>query len=165
MKNLPFYPASPPLVSVITATYNRQHTLAACIESVASQTVKNLEHLIIDDGSEDATFDLVQQYMREDPRIRYAKHSNRGQSLSLNVGLMMAAGEFSCILDSDDYYLPNHVESRLAYLQENPGIDFVYGGLKVIGDEYVADAEDPRRKIHIDQCSGTCTFFCPNSGF
>ncbi len=165
MKNLQCYPSNRPKVSVVTATYNRENLLNICIESVLGQTYKDLEHIIVDDGSQDNTLELVRNYQRKDPRIRYASHSNRRQSLSLNVGIMMAAGDYLCFLDSDDYYLSNHIDSRLAYLEEHSELDFLYGGLKVIGDEYVADANDPSRKIHVDECSGTCSFFAKTNVF
>jgi len=165
MKALPCYSSFPPKVSVLTATFNRENLLPTCIESVAAQTFKNWEHIIIDDGSRDETLNVVRQYMRSDPRIRYAAHSNRGQSLSLNVGLMMAAGEYVCILDSDDYYLPNHIASRLQYLKANPEVDFLHGGVVVVGDEYVADATNPNRKIHLNECCVHGSFFGKTAAF
>ncbi len=159
MINLQCYSDSIPRISVITATFNRANLLKKCIESVQNQTVRDWEHIIIDDGSEDETTDLVKSYMNKDPRIRYATHSNRKQSLSLNVGLMMAVGDYICFLDSDDHYLPNHFESKLNYLNANPNVDVIFGGMKIIGDPYVADANDPSKKIHVDDCSGTSSFF------
>jgi glycosyltransferase involved in cell wall biosynthesis len=165
MKTLQCYPSFPPKVSVLTATYNRENLLPTCIESVMAQTFKNWEHIIIDDGSHDETLNLVRKYMASDPRIRYAAHSNRGQSLSLNVGLMMAAGEYVCILDSDDYYLPDHLASRLQYLKANPEVDFLHGGAVVVGDEYVADANIPHRKIHLNECCVHGSFFGKTAAF
>lgn len=165
MKTLPCYPSSTPKVSIITATYNRENLLPVCIESVIAQTCKNWEHIIVDDGSRDETMSLVRKYMRSDPRIRYAAHCNRGQSLSLNVGLMMAVGEYVCILDSDDYYLPNHLESRLQYLKANPEVDFLHGGVVIVGDEYVADANNPHQKIHLNECCVHGSFFGKTAAF
>lgn len=159
MKNLQLYPSVLPEVSVLTATYNREKLLPKCIESVTAQTYQNWEHIIIDDGSSDQSLQVIQKYMLSDDRIRCSKHSNRGQSLSLNVGLAMAAGTYVCILDSDDYYLPNHIESRLRYLQAHPEVDFLHGGFVVIGDEYVVDATNSDKRISLYECTVNGSFF------
>jgi glycosyltransferase involved in cell wall biosynthesis len=165
MKNILAYSSRIPEVSVLTATFNREKLLPTCIESVTNQTFKNWEHIIVDDGSSDDSMQVIRKYMRSDSRIRYSLHSNRGQSLSLNVGLMMAAGTYVCILDSDDYYLPNHIESRLNYLKANPEIDFLHGGIVVIGDEYVIDTTNSSRKIHLSECSVNGSFFGKTEAF
>lgn len=154
-----------PKVSVITATYNRSYILHKAIESVLNQTLGNIEHIIVDDGSRDDTFDVVSQYMRQDSRIRYIKHNNIGQSLSLNTGLCLSAGQYSCILDSDDYYALHHLQSRVEYLTNHPKIDFVYGGLIPIGNPYVVDCIEPSKVIHIDDCTGMSSFFGKTSAF
>ena len=159
MKNLQLYPSVLPEVSVLTATYNREKLLPKCIESVAAQTNKNWEHLIIDDGSGDESLQVIQKYMLSDDRIRCCRHSNRGQSLSLNVGLAMAAGTYVCILDSDDYYLPDHIESRLQYLKAHPEVDFLHGGFVVIGDEYVVDMTNSDKRISLFECTVNGSFF------
>jgi glycosyltransferase involved in cell wall biosynthesis len=159
MKNPMTYSSMIPEVSVLTATFNREKLLPTCIESVTNQTFKNWEHIIIDDGSSDESMQVVRKYILSDNRIRYSRHSNRKQSLSLNVGLMMAAGAYVCILDSDDYYLPSHIESRLSYLKANPEIDFLHGGIVVIGDEYVVDTTNSSRKIQLSECSVNGSFF------
>jgi glycosyltransferase involved in cell wall biosynthesis len=159
MKNLQLYPSVLPEVSVLTATYNREKLLPKCIESVTAQTCQNWEHIIIDDGSSDQSQQVIQKYMLSDDRIRCSKHSNRGQSLSLNVGLAMAAGTYVCILDSDDYYLPNHIESRLRYMQAHPEVDFLHGGFIVIGDEYVVDTTNSNKRISLFDCTVNGSFF------
>ena len=159
MKNLQLYPSVLPEVSVLTATYNREKLLPKCIESVTAQTYQNWEHLIIDDGSSDQSLQVIQKYMLSDHRIRFSRHSNRGQSLSLNVGLAMAAGTYVCILDSDDYYLPDHIESRLQYLKAHPEVDFLHGGFVVIGDEYVVDMTNSDKRISLFECTVNGSFF------
>jgi glycosyltransferase involved in cell wall biosynthesis len=165
MKNLQVYPSSTPEVSVLTATFNREKLLPTCIESVIAQTYNNWEQLIIDDGSSDQSLQVIQKYMLSDPRIRCSRHSNRGQSLSLNVAIMMAAGEYVCILDSDDYYLPNHIESRIQYLQAHPEVDFLHGGIIVIGDEFVVDTTNPSLRINLNDCSVNGSFFGKTAAF
>ncbi len=162
---LKLYKNKTPKVSVVTATYNRSHLIHKAIESVLNQTLSNIEHIIVDDGSHDDTFAIVSQYMQQDNRIRYIKHNNIGQSLSLNTGLCLSTGQYVCILDSDDYYASHHLQSRVDYLTNHPKIDFVYGGLIPIGSPYVVDCTDPSKLIHVDECSGMGSFFGKTSAF
>lgn len=102
-----------PLVSVIIPTYNRVRTLPAAIDSVLNQTYKNLELIVMDDGSEDGT----EQYVRNiaDPRIRYRKSErNMGPSAARNNGAKLAAGEYLAFQDSDDEWMPDKLEKRCA---------------------------------------------------
>jgi len=154
-----------PKVSVITATYNRAYILHKAIESVLNQTLNNIEHIIIDDGSDDDTFDIVNKYMRQDNRIRYIKHNNIGQSLSLNVGLCLSTGKYTCILDSDDYYALHHLQSRVEYLVKHSEVDFVHGGSIPVGSPYVVDCTDASKLIHVDECCFMGSFFGKRNTF
>jgi glycosyltransferase involved in cell wall biosynthesis len=105
-------------VSVILPTYNRSHTLERSIASIFSQTVRDFELLVIDDGSTDGTSDLMKKY--EDPRLHYVKNAeNRGASAARNVGLDLAQGDYIAFLDSDDEWFPESLERRLTALEES----------------------------------------------
>ncbi len=99
------------LVSVIMPTYNRVDYLPLAIDSVLNQTYRNLELLIIDDGSTDATSALVNSY--NDSRIYYSYQDNQGQSVARKSGLNNARGAFICFLDSDDIMKPDKLERQL----------------------------------------------------
>ncbi len=115
-----------PLISVVTPTYNRADYLGEAIDSVLAQTYQHFEMLIVDDGSTDATPELMKRYA-SDSRIRYFQQENQGQSVARNRGIAESTGEYICFLDSDNAWLPEKLESSLAHLAANPGTDVVYG--------------------------------------
>ena len=100
--------ANSPFFSIIIPTFNRAHLLVRAIESVVGQTYSGWELLVIDDGSTDETERVVREF--EDTRIHYFYKSNGGESSARNYGLSRAAGQYICLLDSDDYYYPEHLE-------------------------------------------------------
>jgi glycosyltransferase involved in cell wall biosynthesis len=95
----------PPLISVITPTYNRADLLQRCIESVLAQTYTNWEYIVIDDGSTDSTSTMIQKYLH-DARIRYIQKINTGAADTRNIGVSHANGDLITFLDSDDEALP-----------------------------------------------------------
>ena len=108
-----------PLVSVIIPTYNRASLLKRAIKSVLDQTYKNLEIIIVDDGSTDRTEEIVKDF--SDKRIRYIHHSkNRGVSAARNRGVKSSKGNFIALLDHDDEYLPERIEKSLKVFKDAP---------------------------------------------
>lgn len=98
-----------PLVSIVTPTYNRGYILDRVIESILSQTYTNWEHLIVDDGSTDNTFNIVANF--NEPRIKYLlNQSNRGPSTARNRALEIASGEWIAYIDSDNELFSNYLE-------------------------------------------------------
>ena len=104
-----------PKVSVIIPTFNRGKTLKRAIDSVLKQTFKEIELIVIDDGSQDGTSEIVAQYKN----ITYLKQTNQGVSFSRNIGIKKSAGEYIAFLDSDDEWLPEKLETQLKFLGEN----------------------------------------------
>ncbi len=94
--------------SIIIPTYNRAHILPRTIASVLAQTYTNWECIIVDDGSTDNTKELIASYTY--PRITYIYQTNAERSAARNNGIRLAQGEYICFLDSDDEYLPEHLE-------------------------------------------------------
>lgn len=104
------------LVTVFTPTYNRGDKLIRVYTSVLAQTYKNLEWLIIDDGSKDSTKEVVEQWRKEKKvNIRYIYQQNRGKFWSIWNGLQEAKGEWFLIADSDDEFVPEAIETFLKY--------------------------------------------------
>lgn len=91
-----------PLVSVIIPVYNVQDFLRECLNSVVHQSYSNLEILLIDDGSTDASVEICDEYARSDARVRVIHKSNGGQASARNAALELARGEFLTFVDSDD---------------------------------------------------------------
>jgi glycosyltransferase involved in cell wall biosynthesis len=99
--------------TVLTATYNRAHTLTRAYQSLCAQTCHDFEWIIIDDGSTDRTRELVLSWKPFFP-IRYTWKPNGGKHTAVNIGIAQAAGEFVVILDSDDRCVPGALE-RMDY--------------------------------------------------
>ncbi|MFM6453779.1 MAG: glycosyltransferase family 2 protein [Planktothrix sp.] len=77
------------------------------MNSVINQTFKDWELLIVDDGSQDQTFEIINPFLEQWENIRYLKHKNRKQSLSRNAGIQASFGKYITFIDSDDQYKPN----------------------------------------------------------
>jgi len=118
-----------PLVSIITPVYNAQKYIAQAINSVLSQTYKNWELIIINDGSSDNTEDIINSFC--DERIIVISQSNGGVSSARNRGLEIARGEYITFLDGDDILPINSLKVRVDYLEKNPNIDLVDGRVSV----------------------------------
>jgi glycosyltransferase involved in cell wall biosynthesis len=116
--------------SIIMPSYNRAHLISKGIKSVIDQSYKNWELMIVDDGSNDNTKDVVASF--KDVRIKYIYQENAERSAARNNGINHASGEWICFLDSDDYYLPNHLETFNIFIDENhvPPSFIVTGGLE-----------------------------------
>ena len=99
------------LVSVIIPVYNADKYLAECIESVKNQTYKNLEILLINDGSKDKSGEICEQYAKNDARIRVIHKQNQGVSSARNDGISLSTGQYLTFIDSDDIVDENYVLS------------------------------------------------------
>jgi glycosyltransferase involved in cell wall biosynthesis len=106
-----------PRVSVIIPTYNRAYFLHQAIESVLSQTFRDFELIVVDDGSTDATPYVLQQW---DNKIRWVRQENCGVSRARNVGIRAARGRYLSFLDSDDLWLMDKLEVQVRFLDANP---------------------------------------------
>ena len=97
-----------PFFSIILPTYNRERFIETAVKSVLEQVYVDWELLIIDDGSTDTTSKIIKR-IAADARIKYIYQPNQERSCARNKGIAMALGAFICFLDSDDYYLQNHL--------------------------------------------------------
>lgn len=112
-----------PTVSVVMSTYNRESLLPRAIESILSQTFTDFEFIIINDGSADSTSEILENYARQDKRIKIiTNRPNQGLIASLNKGLDMARGKYIARMDDDDISLPKRFEKQVKYLDEHPEI-------------------------------------------
>src|SRR5512140_1996909 len=123
------------LVSVVIPSYNRAYCIATTVDSVLAQTHKQLEILIVDDGSSDGTRDLIAERYRGEPRVRYIHQSNAGVSAARNHGLRLATGQFLALLDSDDIWLPWKVEAQLRCLEALPTAGMIWTDMDAIGPD------------------------------
>lgn len=148
-----------PNISVLLCTYNREKYLNNTIDSVLKQTYQDWELLIIDDGSEDNSFDVVNAYIKNHPNIRYLKHQNKKQGYARNAGIQASFGKYITFIDSDDSYAPNHLQSRIEYMSANPEIDLIEGGFFSDEEIFVADYYQPGQTINLRECVLGPTFF------
>ena len=116
-----------PLISVIIPAYHAEKRLGKCVESVVGQTWKNLEILIIDDGSTDGTGRLAEEWAKKDTRIRVTHQPNAGVASARNRGLDMASGEWIRFVDADDTLPPDSIEKLLTRAQREKS-DLVIAG-------------------------------------
>ncbi len=133
-----------PFFSIILPTYNRAHMIGKAIESVLAQTYTNWELLIVDDGSVDNTRQVVEVY--GDSRINYIYQQNAERSAARNNGIAHAKGQYVCFIDSDDYFLLNHLQEFINNLDSNPGVDMLFG-LNVIDRNGILTNEDDRKSV------------------
>jgi glycosyltransferase involved in cell wall biosynthesis len=111
-----------PLVSVIMPTFNRADTIRRAIRSVQAQTFTDWELIVVDDGSTDNTVAVIEGC---DPRLKLIRQENQGTAGARNAGLSASAGSYIAFLDSDDEWLPHHLELCVSFLEAFPGEQFV----------------------------------------
>lgn len=99
-----------PLVSVIVPVYNVKDYIERCVKSIIMQTYKNLEIILVDDGSSDCSGELCDRLEKEDKRVKVIHQSNKGLAGARNTGIDVSKGEFICFVDSDDYVHPDYIK-------------------------------------------------------
>ena len=119
-----------PKVSIIVPVYNAERFIAACIDSILRQNYSNLEVILVDDGSQDASGQICLQYASLDPRVRYVHKANGGVSSARNEGIRLAQGEYIVFVDSDDYLK----EDMLLHLMARKDSDFSMCGYELYDD-------------------------------
>lgn len=112
-----------PLVSVIIPAYNARDFVLDAVNSVLAQDYRPLEVVLVDDGSDDGTADLVRD---QAPAVRVIRQSNAGAAAARNRGLNEASGELICFLDADDGWFPGKLKAQVAHLLANPDVGLVY---------------------------------------
>lgn len=121
-----------PTISVIIPTYNGEKTIQKTIESVLKQTFTDFEVIVINDGSEDRTLDIISKF--NDPRIKVFSYPHAGGNVSRNRGLETAVGEFVSFLDADDIWTPDKLARQLQALQENELAKVAYSWTDLIDE-------------------------------
>jgi glycosyltransferase involved in cell wall biosynthesis len=141
-------------ISVLMTVFNTNLSYTKrAIDSVLEQDFQDFELIIIDDGSKENNRESLMDYVEKyEDKISYIRHSNRGQSASINRGVLYSIGEFITILDSDDQYKPNHLS---ACMREIEALDLICSTTETIvdndNDYYVPDKDDQTKLIHLDK--------------
>ncbi|BDV00013.1 glycosyl transferase family 2 [Thermodesulfomicrobium sp. WS] len=135
-----------PRVSVVLPCYQAEDTLPACLESLLAQTLGDLEVIAVDDGSRDATAEVLRRYARWDTRVRPFFRPHEGFVATVNFGLAQSQGEFVARMDADDVCLPARLAEQAHFLDAHPHIGLVgclvrFGGDAVRARGYQAYVE------------------------
>lgn len=127
-----------PLVSIIIPIYNSEKYLSACIQSCIGQSYRNIEIILVDDGSQDSSFLIAQKYAMKDSRIQVVHQNNAGVSAARNTGLKRAKGDYISFLDSDDELYLNAIEFLVGDIQTYDAdiVSAVIGKVNSNGQEY-----------------------------
>ncbi|MDD1761184.1 MAG: glycosyltransferase [Methanothrix sp.] len=121
-----------PLVSIITPTYNHEKFIAQCLESVLAQTYPDWEQIVIDDGSDDRTGDIISQY--SDKRIKHIRQENKGiwrLGETYNEALRLSKGDYIAILEGDDFWPPDKLEIQMRSFRRTDAV-LSWGRAKVV---------------------------------
>jgi glycosyltransferase involved in cell wall biosynthesis len=116
----------PHLVSVITPSYNQAEYIEECLLSVNNQDYPEIEHIVVDGGSEDGTINLLRGYEGR-YNLNWVSEPDKGQSEAVNKGFLKAEGEIVGWINSDDVYLQSAVSSAVAHFSSQPDSKWVYG--------------------------------------
>ena len=151
-----------PKISVLMSVYNTEFSLIKrAIDSVLNQDFQDFEFIVIDDGSvNEGPNRLLNYAAKHEDKITYLRHSNRGQSESINRGVLNSSGEFITIIDADDAYKPDHLRRCL---REMYATDLIASTTETVvnsdEDYYVPDKHDLMQLIHVDECILFATLF------
>jgi len=153
------------LISVIIPCYNLDKYLRKCLDSVLSQTYKNLEIIVIDDGSTDATPEILSEYAAMDDRVVFIKQSNLGAGEAINAGIERARGDYLAFVDNDDWVEQTIYEQLHSALKSN-NADMVVCNFNLIYDDHAdlcySNILDETVHIYDDVYSYFCRYCaCP----
>lgn len=127
-----------PLVSVVIPIYNHEKYIQETIESIINQTYQNIELLIIDDGSKDNSFEVVERMTEKCKkrfiRFEFIRRGNKGLTVTLNEGAQWSRGEYFCGLASDDVVMPEKIAKQVQALNENSDIVAVFSSADLIDE-------------------------------
>lgn len=113
------------MISIIIPVYNVEKYLAKCIDSILSQTFKDWELILIDDGSVDQSGQICDEYACKDNRIKVTHKKNEGVSKARNTGITLAKGDYICFIDSDDWIVPTYLQD---FKEQEQQCDFYFSG-------------------------------------
>lgn len=125
-----------PLISVIVPAYNAEFFIEKTLNSVLSQTYENIEVLVVDDGSQDRTAEIVKIIAQADPRVTLLQQSNAGVAAARNLAIQKSSGEYIAPIDADDIWFPQKLEKQMqVMLEAEPSVGLVYAWSVYIDEE------------------------------
>lgn len=151
-----------PQVSVLISSYNTPfYKLQRAINSVLNQTFQDFEIVLVDDGSHNDPENKLIDFCRlHETKLTYIRKINEGQAQTINKAVQWSTGRYIAILDADDEYLPNHIQSCIAQMKS---FDLIASNTFTItnkpDDFFVSDRYDRKKTIHVDDCILFATLF------
>lgn len=149
-------------VSVIIPVYNSENYLEKCLSSILTQTLTDIEIILIDDGSTDSSLEIIKQYSKKYNNVKYKTKENEGQAVARNIGIEMATGEFISFVDSDDYIESTMLEKLYTKAQKEDSdiviCDYIeqYSNKKILRKSLYVDS-DNLKKRYILCVAGPCS--------
>lgn len=132
-----------PVVGILVSSYNHRRYLAKCLDSILNQTYQDFSIVIVDDGSQDGSHELIESYTALYPeKVHYVFHPgrvNRGISPSCNLGLTHIQSKYVAWIGSDDLWEPDKLEKQVAMIEQDPRLGFVYSRATIIDADGVKD--------------------------
>ena len=143
-----------PTISVVVAAYNIEDWIGRCLESLAAQSYRDFEAIVVDDGSTDGTAEAVARFADADARVKLISHErNSGRHAVRRTGAEAAEGAWVLFLDGDDELAPDMLETLAARAQAAPA-DMIHYGIAVVGEQGVADAAAEEFAAYVNRPSG-----------
>ena len=131
-------------VSIVIPIYNVDRYLNQCIESIVNQTYRNIEIILVNDGSDDESGKICNEWEKRDARVKVLHQKNQGCSMARNNGMKVMTGEYFVFVDGDDVIVPNMIE-KLVDKMESEKVESVFCKSQIIQEK---ESEMPRNKIH-----------------
>lgn len=150
-----------PLVSIVIPAYNAELTISDCLNSLLAQTYSNFEIIVIDDGSDDSTWNICNVFKSRHTNIYVYKQRNSGIASALNYGISKAKGKYIARMDADDISLPRRIEIQVRYLEDNSDVSLVSTNYtKFIGDRTFETVRHPKDSSVICLLLSYCSPIC-----
>ena len=127
-----------PMISVVVANHNCEDTISETLDALVKQTYKNFEVIVVDDGSEDGSVNIVKKYVKKYPFILLHRHkhgANKGLVETIKLGVRKAKGEYIAFCEGGDLWQPNCLQRRVDVINQYPGVNIVSNGVEPFGDE------------------------------
>ena len=153
-------------VSVITAAYNSAGVIERNIRSVGTQSLRPVEHIVVDDGSIDDTVSIVQSLQREFSHLRIVRQENGGAAMARNAGIAIATGRYVAFLDSDDFWSERKLETQIGFMTANDVVFSYgdYGTVDATSGSLLGRHQSPERVAYADLLRG-CPIGCLTAAF
>lgn len=151
------------MISIVIPTHNRKELLKRAVDSVLNQTYKDIEVIVVSDGSTDGTSEIMKDYRLSDKRVLFFEyHPPRSGNYARNFGIKQSKGEYVAFLDDDDEWLPSKLEKQIEIMKKDAKVGLVYTGVKIIYENdgvkysFIGKAQGKVTKdILLDNCIGT----------